>query len=164
MEFQAIPVNFTHMPVLLMRPNTAAQVCVVYRGAWTGNGSFYFSNVISKATCYSTPQASGCYYNDSHSFDVVAYPNSVQAMALVSEVTITYSVFAHPNATGFYDRTFIYACESPRLAVGYSAQQVNTSDFATIPLHSCFNAVFVPVLITVSGMDITYLGINAGPK
>ncbi len=176
-EFQAIPVNFIHMPVLLMRPNTAAVVCITYRDGWNGNSSefsywpdsfqnspFFFPTLISKATCTSTAQYSGCFYNDSHSFNVVAYPNPIRPEASVAEVTVAYSVFALPNATGFYDHTFVYACESPRLAVGYSASQVNSSDFATIIVHSCFNAPYVPVSLTVSGMNVTYVGINtSGP-
>lgn len=172
-EFQAIPVNFTHMPVLLMKPGTTAVVCVTYQDGWNGNASqfsywtdafpygySFFPTTISKATCTTTPQSSGCIYNDSHSFYVDAYPNPIQPKSSVANVTIVYSVYALQNSTGFYDRTFIYSCESPRLAVGYSAEQVNSTDFATIFEHSCFNAPYVPVSITVSGMNVAYIHIN----
>ncbi len=176
-EFQAIPVDFTHMPVLLMRPGTTAVVCVVYQDGWNGNASQFsywagdFQNgysflptSIEKATCTSTPQSSGCFYNDSHSFYVEAYPDPLKPEASVANVTVVYSVYALPNSTGFYDRTFIYSCESPRLAVGYSSEQVNPSDFATIFEHSCFNAPYVPILIAVSGMNVTYVSINTAGK
>jgi len=176
-DFQAIPVNFTHMPVLLMRPNSPAVVCVTYQDGWNGNASqfsywtdafdygyYFFPTSTYKLTCTSTPQYSGCSSYDSHSVLAAAYPDPIQPQASVAEVTVVYSVYALPNATGFYDRTFIYGCETPRLAVGYSAQQVNSSDFATIFEHSCPNLPYVPISIAVSGMNVTYVRINTtGP-
>ena len=176
-EFQAIPVNFTKIPVLLMRPNAIASVCVTYRAGWADNqsqfsyysdffknNSFSFPTAILKATCTSTSQSSSCYYMTSHSFNILAYPNPIQPSASVDFVTVVYSVTSLPNATGFYDHSFIPACEAPRLAVGYSAQQVNSSDFAPIGIHSCFNQPYLPVSIAVSGMNVTYVAVSTTGK
>ena len=175
--FQPVPANFTSMPVLLMQPNTTGYVCVTYKAGWADNASqftyysdffkdrlFYFPTSIYKGTCTAANQSFGCFFQESRSFVVKTFPTAILPSASVGYVTVVYQVTASSDSTGFYDHTFIMACESPRLAVGYSAPGVNSSDFSTIPVHSCPNQAYLPISIDVSGMDVTYVSVNTGRK
>lgn len=62
------------------------------------------------------------------------------------------------NATGFYDYSIEeIPCNSYPLAVGYSPDQVNSSDFSkgmvTTHNHSCFNGPYLISSVQVSGID-----------
>jgi hypothetical protein len=48
-------------------------------------------------------------------------------------------------------------CIGMPMAVGYSAAQVNASDFPQPPSHSCFVQLFDPVAEYVTGMNVTYV-------
>lgn len=76
-----------------------------------------------------------------------------------SKFTILYIIKPLPNATGFYDYSIIEPpCDAYPLAVGYSADQVNSSDFSkgmsTMHNHSCFNAPYGISEVQISGMDV----------
>ena len=75
-----------------------------------------------------------------------------------SQFTVTLVIQPLPNATGFYDYSIEEVpCDAYPLAVGYSQDQVNSSDFSKgmvlMHNHSCFNAPYVISAVRVSGMD-----------
>lgn len=95
-----------------------------------------------------------------HSFQIVAIPETVDLAKypVGSQFTVTLIIRPLPNATGFYDYFLEEVpCDAYPLAVGYSLDQVNSSDFSkgmiTMHNHSCFNAPDAISLVQVSGMD-----------
>ena len=75
-------------------------------------------------------------------------------------VTIVYVITALSNSTGFYDETAPWTgCIGMPMAVGYSASQVNASDFTQPPFHGCFVQLFVPVAEYATGMNVTYVNL-----
>ena len=169
-QYQGIPVNFSHMAVLLMQPNTTATVCVTYQGVWADNPQLslpsknnsysFFPSGVEKLTCVVTNLSAGCAAQESHSFEIFVNPAVIQEAASPDYVTVAYTILALPNATGFYDEAFLRSCEAPRLAVGFGAAQVNGSDFAAVPVHSCPAQDYWPYSMTVSGMNVTYANIT----
>lgn len=169
-QYQGIPVNFSYMAVLLMQPNTTATMCVTYQGVWADNPQLslpsknssynFLPSGVEKLTCVETNQAAGCAGQESHSFEIFVNPAVIQEAASPDYVTVVYTILALPNATGFYDEAFLRSCEAPRLAVGFGAAQVNGSDFAAVPAHSCPAQDYWPCSMTVSGMNVTYVNIG----
>src|SRR5438309_1732029 len=58
-------IEYRRLPVLLMRPNSSAYICVIYQSAWKGNvsmfqnlrfdnGTYQFHFVVSKEHCTTT--------------------------------------------------------------------------------------------------------------
>jgi hypothetical protein len=166
-----------HVPVLLMRPNSTAYVCVTYQSAWQGNASLYQSNpiynsyptlvngsyqfvsfLVGKYKCVTSNGSTSCTETDSHSFTITALPASIRPAASMDYVTVVYVITALGNSTGFYDRSAPWeGCSFIPMAVGYSATQVNSSDFTQLPLHSCFVQLLVPVAEYSTGMNLTYV-------
>ncbi len=167
-----------HVPVLLMRPNSTGYVCVTYQTAWQGNQTLYWS--IStynsyplllngtyrflpflpvKYKCSTTNGATSCVQIISQSFKVSVLPSSIRPSASMNYVTVIYIVNALSNSTGFYDETAPWTgCIGMPMAVGYSASQVNASDFTQpLPPHSCFVQLFVPVAEYATGINVTYV-------
>lgn len=75
-----------------------------------------------------------------------------------SQFTVILVIQPLPNATGFYDYSIEeIPCGSYPLAVGYSPDQVNSSDFSkgmvTMHNHSCLNEPYLISSVQVSGMD-----------
>jgi hypothetical protein len=73
-------------------------------------------------------------------------------------VTVVYMVDSLSNSTGFYDGSapFRY-CDAMPMAVGYTASQVNASDFAPRLLNSCPEVPFAPSSVSVGGMGVTWI-------
>lgn len=95
-----------------------------------------------------------------HSFQIVAIPETIDLAKypVDSQFTVTLIIRPLSNATGFYDYFLEeMPCDAYPLAVGYSLDQVNSSDFSkgmiTMHNHSCFNAPDAISLVQVSGMD-----------
>jgi len=75
-----------------------------------------------------------------------------------SQFTITLIIQPLQNATGFYDYSIEeIPCDSYPLAVGYSPDQVNSTDFSKGMIgmhnHSCANMPYEISSVQVSGMD-----------
>ena len=67
-------------------------------------------------------------------------------------------VTALSNATGFYDYgSQGTGCENWPMAVGYSASQVNASDFVLSATPGCPAEAIFPVAEHVTGMNVTYV-------
>jgi hypothetical protein len=162
-----------NVPVLLMEPNSTGLVCVTYRSEWQGNSSQYnsqyfvndtyqFGLSISEKDCGTSGGGTGCSPNVSHSFVISASPSSIRPSPTTDYVSVVYTVTALSNSTGFYDRSAPYDyCIGMPMAVGYSASQVNASDFAPIVVPPCPLLPFVPVGVSVSGMNVEYIPFGA---
>lgn len=92
-------------------------------------------------------------------FETASIPASVDLAnyPVGSQFTVLFIIKPLPNATGFYDYSIIEPpCGAYPLAVGYSSDQVNYSDFSkgmvTMHNHSCFNAPYLISSVQVSGM------------
>lgn len=166
------------VPVLLMRPNSTAYFCVVYQSAWKGNQTLYadptfktdpfivngtyrfFPFEIDNIRCTSSNnnQTSSCDYIASNSFKVSVLPDSISLSASTDYVTVIYTVTASGNSTGFYDQSAPWnGCLRMPMAVGYSASQVNVSEFILPLLSMCIGQLFTPVYEYTTGMNVTYL-------
>ncbi|MDV3292637.1 MAG: hypothetical protein LYZ70_00015 [Nitrososphaerales archaeon] len=160
-----------------MRPNSTGYVCVTYQTARQGNQTLYLSDSTYNSypllvngtyrfnpilpTKYKCSTANGiisCEQTISQSFKVRVLPSSMRPSASMNYVTVVYAVNALSNATGFYDESAPWTgCIGMPMAVGYSASQVNASDFTQPPPHSCFVQLFVPVAEYATGMNVTYI-------
>ena len=124
-----------------MRPNSTGYVCVTYH---VGINTYIPKPVpiipfgIGKFSCSTV---NGVRYRvpiDSHSFQNSVIPSNETLSGTFSFFTVVYLVKALSNATGFYDYSAPWggACGlGMPMAVGYSASQVNASDFT--PSISC---------------------------
>lgn len=102
------------------------------------------------------------------SFQVTVMPQIVDLAnyPLGSHFTVTYIIKPLPNATGFYDHSIPrLACERYPLSVGYSANQVNYSDFSYIyPLNPpCGSAPYDLTAVEISGMDYKQVALGPHP-
>jgi hypothetical protein len=164
------PTKDTNIPVLLMRPESTAFICVTYQSAWADNSSQYnasqspfivndtyqFNLSIFKVHCIENPTTDDCIATVSDSFEISALPGSIRPSATTDYVTVVYLVDSSSNSTGFYDGSapFEY-CYALPIAVGYAASQVNASDFAPRDAHSCAAVPFTPSSVSVGGMNVT---------
>jgi hypothetical protein len=160
-------------PVFLLQPNSTVSVCVTYESSWHlfpnlygnyssfkqggafPNGTYTFTGgvykIIKLGNC-------SCYAGRiSHSFTFTILPSVIYPTEGTVYVTVLYEITSLSNSTGFYDG--INPTDS-LAAVGYSASQVNASDFpyAGIP-HSGAVPIFIPLSVSVTGFNVTYLAI-----
>ncbi len=161
----------SHVPVLLMSPGTTAEVCVVYQASWVfndnpdtfGNGSYtFYPFIVAKYPGCSGPTGgTACEQTIYRGFNIRASPSSVQMSPSTDYVTVVYTITAPSNSTGFYDQSAPWwgVCATMPMAVGYSAAQVNSSDFGEPPLHSCLAEPFVAVAEYVTNMNVTYVSL-----
>jgi len=164
----------SNIPVLLMQPDSTAYVCVTYQTQWQGNATdphappsnstFDFGLNVSNEHCTTGPDSFGCASTISNSFVIEAYPASVETTPDMDYVNVLYVVSALGNSTGFYDGSapFDYCFAMP-LAVGYSASQVNGSDFAPRFLHGCPYLFLTPRQVSVSEMEFVNIPLNQFP-
>jgi hypothetical protein len=165
------------MPVLLMRPNSTGFVCVVFQTAWKGNASLLASNpellapYLQSDGSYSfyriTPinwkcgtgnGPGGCTQSFPNSFKVSVAPSSIIPSGSTNQVVIVYEVTAYSNSTGFYDEFTPWgSCRGLPMAVGYSASQVNASDFTPPPAIPCPIQPFNSIAEYVTGMNVIYI-------
>lgn len=163
-------------PVLLMDPNSTGYVCVTYQTAWQGNAALYSfdssyssSPFITNGTYTFYPFTVANYYGCGepplacseviyHAFKVEALPSSVRPMGIMDYVTVVYSLTTPSNSTGFYSQSAPWTgCQGLPMEVGYSASQVNASDFTKVPSIECPVQLFVPVAEYVTGMNVTHI-------
>jgi len=158
-----------NVPVLLMQPGSTASICVTYQSAWQGNSSEYnklgfgngtygFSLSIGKERCETSAGETSCTEIVSNSFIITANPGSIQPSPTTNYVAVVYTVASLANSTGFYDRSAPYEyCIGMPMAVGYSASQVNSSDFSPIVIPPCPLLQFAAVGVSVGGIDVMYI-------
>jgi hypothetical protein len=152
-----------------MRPDSAGLVCVTYQSFWAGNatqysqqffinGTFDFAISISREHCTSLGGGIQCSTIRSHSFLTGAFPSSIRPTVDTDYVTVVYAIAAMSNSTGFYDNSAPYEyCQTMPMAVGYSASQVNASDFAPPTITPCPFLPFTPSSVSIVGMNSTYV-------
>ena len=93
-----------------------------------------------------------------NSFKILEAPDTVDLAdyPLGANFTATYVISPLQNATGFYDQSILRPlCERYPLAVGYTKDQVNSSDFSYINTlgSTCQSSVAALTKVEVSGMD-----------
>jgi len=169
--FTAIPQepvgNLT--PVILMQPNTVGYVCVNYKAAWDDDPSTFNATVSGWESLYlkNGSYPFQLYLGDSsgrlapNAFNITATPGSIRPSANITLVAVLYRVEALSGSKGFYENSVPYGyCGSVPLAVGYSASQVNGSDFPPRPPpHSCIAEMYAPTSVGVSGIGLTLVDI-----
>lgn len=154
------------VPVLMMKPNSTATVCIAYKfnSDWSSypNKNIYPHGIFETSCCnfdpaqYSNKQS----YNK---FEVLADPPQFNITGVYNgaKVTVMYKIHAESNSTGFYNSSVPFGnCNSYPLAVGYDSSQISASDFSSYRLDiPCFNTIdAVDSVKIVSGM--TYKEIN----
>jgi hypothetical protein len=150
-------------PVLLMRPNSTGYVCVTFEtftpSAAVQHLSFFPFPVGQRCTRVNgtTSSCDGTVYD---SFQNGVTPTNLTIPALnTTFFTVVYAYHSLGNSTGFYNlAAFGPDCTDEPMAVGYSAAQVNASDFdlPKIPIE-CPASSFLPVSEYVTGMNVTYI-------
>lgn len=102
-----------------------------------------------------------------NSFNITAFPKMIDHAnyPVGSNFTVTYLIQPLPNATGFYDQSApMPLCFRYPLAVGHTAEQVNSSDFSKdlfIMLnHSCMRGQDELVGVEVKGMSYTEMNLS----
>ena len=154
----------TGTPVLLMHPNSTGYVCVTYG---VGTNTYIPKPVllipfsIGTFSCSTVNGVRSCVPVESHSFQSSVIPRNETLSGTFSFFTVVYIVKALSNATGFYDFSAPWsgACGfGMPMAVGYSASQVNASNFTrSISCGAVPAPLFGVVLEYVSGIDVTYI-------
>jgi hypothetical protein len=148
-----------------MQPGSTTTFCVTYQSEWQGNSSSYaadpfngaylFGIAIGNERCEAT---AGCFGVLSNSFVISAYPSLFQPSAGTDYVTVVYTVSSLSHSSGFYDNAVPNGdCGSWPMAIGYTASQVNSSDFAQRLTASCPIPEFRWISTSVSGMNVTYI-------
>lgn len=161
-------------PVLLMQPNSTSCVKLTY----TIINHYYEreQNSVTWPRVESFPLRidDWHYYNYGDGFGTTSgkdYTSSFKIMTIPGTVdlanypvgsnfTVTYIIKPLANATGFYDESIpMPVCTRYPLAVGYTAEQVNSSDFSdgmiTMMSHSCINGQEELKAVEISGMNYT---------
>src|SRR6185312_5137847 len=154
-KFHTVPENKTSLntvPVLLMKSNSTACARLTFTISSNYNdcnGSncqhifslasmLYIRNLHYEKNDGSFSITPGKDYTNS--FKIIVAPDAVDLAnyPLGTNFTATYIISPLPNATGFYDQSIPRpVCERYPLVVGYTKDQVNSSDFSRIdPLGS----------------------------
>jgi hypothetical protein len=157
------------LPVLLMQPQSTAYVCVTYQSEWQGNatqhrngpfanGTYQFALHITNEHCTTSATETSCAGATFSNSFIISAPFSFQPSAATDYVTVAFTISSLGNSTGFYDGSAPFdGCNAMPMAVGYSASQVNASDFAPRVTPSCLIQAFSPSSVSVGGMNVTYI-------
>ena len=160
-------------PVLLMQPNSTSCVKLTYTVirpygvhddgvSWPQNEtvSLQISDLNYEGNANEFGITQGKDYTNS--FNITTFPKVIDHAnyPVGSNFTVTYLIRPLPNATGFYDQSIpMPLCFGYPLAVGYTAEQVNSSDFSkgmsTMLNHSCARGQDELVGVEVRGMSYT---------
>ncbi|GEM_PF-5005168 len=146
-------------PVLVMRPNSTATVCVTYNfmSDWQKyhNKDVYTRGILETWHFVNM----GGYYNPalSNKFEIMANPPlfNVTGVTNGSKVSVTYKIYAKPDSKGFYDTSVPFdGCDSYPMAVGYGLSEINASKF-----HNTFD---IPCFAFIENVDSVKIisGIN----
>src|SRR5574340_267576 len=147
------------VPVLMMKPNSTATVCVTYQfiSDWNSypNKDIYPHGIFE--TCCLVHMGKSSTVTSSNQFEVLANPPlfNVTGVYNESKITVVYKIHAGLDSSGFYDSSIPYGnCNSYPLAVGYDSSQVDASDFSYNMDIPCFNTIDkVDSVKIVSGMS-----------
>lgn len=164
-------------PVLLMQPNSTSCVKLTYTVirpygvyedsvSWPQNETIPLQisdlNYEGNANEFGITQGK----DYTNSFNIIAFPKIIDHAnyPVGSNFTVTYLIRPLPNATGFYDQSIpMPLCFRYPLAVGHTAEQVNSSDFSKdlfIMLnHSCMRGQDELVGVEVKGMNYTEMNL-----
>ena len=153
-------------PVLVMQKEPSnAYVCVTYRsltGAQLVNSSFYNQTIdfgFGVSVCHRLPpqNGTGLECSPSHGLAGSAFPSQVTLTNYTGTFTVIYNVTSTAGSTGFYDNAGDVFWGYP-LASGYTASQVNASDFQIrlIPPGGAFEPIH-SISVSVIGMNVEYL-------
>lgn len=139
------------VPVLMMKPNSNATVCVTYKfiSDWSSypNKDIY-PHGIFETTCCNFGTAKFKVLADPPLFNITGIYNG-------AKVAVMYKIHAESNSTGFYNSSIPFgACNSYPLAVGFNSSQISASDFSSYMLEiPCYNAIdMVESVKIVTGM------------
>lgn len=147
------------VPVLMMKPNSTATVCVTYQfiSDWNSypNKDIYPHGIFE--TCCLVHMGKSSTVTSSNQFEVLANPPlfNVTGVYNESKITVMYKIHAGLDSSGFYDSSIPYGnCNSYPLAVDYDSSQVDASDFSYNMDIPCFNTIDkVDSVKIVSGMN-----------
>lgn len=102
-----------------------------------------------------------------HMFKIESIPDviDVSKYPIGSNFTAIFIITPLPNATGFYDHSIEKpVCNAYPLAVGYSQDQINSSDFSKglgfMQNHPCANGPYGISSVQVSGMSYTQIKLD----
>lgn len=174
-EFYTVPED-NHIldiyPVLVLQQNSTGCAKLTYTinymyndnrtgSVWPQMLNFTGLSHISKYRYTSSGNSYGVSTIDTtHMFKIKSIPEVVDLAKypVGSQFTITLVIQPLLNATGFYDDAIKeIPCDAYPLAVGYSLDQINSSDFSKGMIlmhnHSCFNGPYKISSVQVSGMD-----------
>jgi hypothetical protein len=126
-----------YKPVLVMQEPSTAYVCVTYQSLVTGpqstNNSFFnktFSFGFSLRVChkFQSNESFGLQCSPSQALSGSAYPPQIILTNSTTTFTVIYNIASTVGSKRFYDDVggLFWGCP---LAVGYSASQLNSSDF-----------------------------------
>ncbi len=176
-NFYTVPENkhdFTTIPVLILKQNSTGCAKITFTidhmyddtrfsTTWpqmaTIGDTFHVGkyNYTTNGNQYSTAS-----HDAANSFHTLAVPSVVDLSKypVGSNFTIIYVIKPLANATGFYDYSIPrLTCNAYPLAVGYSRDQVNSSDFSKglegMLVHSCFNFPYKFTAVEIAGMNYT---------
>ncbi|MDE1843363.1 MAG: hypothetical protein KGH95_06915, partial [Thaumarchaeota archaeon] len=147
------------VPVLMMKPNSTATVCVTYQfiSDWDSypNKNIYPHGIFE--TCCLVHMGKSSTVTSSNQFEVLANPPlfNVTGVYNESKITVMYMIHAGLDSSGFYDSSIPYGnCNSYPLAVGYDSPKIDASDFSYDMDIPCFNTIDkVDSVKIVSGMS-----------
>lgn len=121
------------------------------------NSSLFIGSYNYQKEGITSSTSSGKDYTNSFHIDTIPQTADIANFPISSNFTIIHIITPLSNATGFYDQSIPeLACKRYPLAVGYSADQVNHSDFSHINLRSnpCVAGTYLLDTVELSG--ITY--------
>ncbi len=164
------------VPVLLMQPLSTAYVCVTYQSEWQGSANQYHSEYTSGGTdqlgLYMSPghcmmvavgsngESVSCAAGAPNPF-MTSGPFSFQPSAATDYVTVVFTVSSLGNSTGFYDYAPSNSCGSMPMAVGYTASQLNASDFGPrVQPQGCMPLALEPSSVSVGGMSVAHVALE----
>lgn len=173
-DFYTVPENQSKpyvAPVILMDSNSTA--CAKLTFTIVSNYDSYNDTTLLSTLRQLTNFRIGNYdvTTDGHSFSITPGKDHTNSFNILStrpiyddptnhkvgtNFTITYFIQALPSAKGFYDYSIPRAnCSYYPLAVGYTADQVNSSDFSKVsPLgQTCEHSPYEITSIQISGMS-----------
>lgn len=155
------------VPVLLMRPNSNATICITYHflDNWESypNKQVYPNGIVHFGFKIYSNAGGGM---ESPLFNVETIPDKLNVTDISggSNMTVMYMIYAESNAKGFYGASVPFdSCAFYPFAVAYGSSQVNATDFTNyshIP-HFCFNAIYnISSVKVVSGMNYTMVNFS----
>ncbi|HEV2193830.1 MAG TPA: hypothetical protein VGR54_09460 [Nitrosopumilaceae archaeon] len=183
-QFYTIPANksnFNTIPVLILKQNSTGCAKITFTVNFLFNNTNDCigcnSQMVKIAKFLSIGKYNFSRYGDlisgssgkdyTHSFQITAVPKTVDISRypVGSNFTAVFIIKPLPNATGFYDYSIVKpVCNAYPLAVGYSSDQVNSSDFSKgldfMQNHPCVMGSYGISQVQVSGIDYVQMKLD----